>query len=63
MSVEVSETVHRCGGGRPTVFGPDCRHVDTDPEVSHATARVNGVKFHYVTADEGDPLVLDHGWP
>jgi pimeloyl-ACP methyl ester carboxylesterase len=37
--------------------------VDTDPEVSHATARINGVKLHYVTADEGDPLVLLHGWP
>lgn len=37
--------------------------MDTDSDVAHATARVNGVKLHYVTAGEGDPLVLLHGWP
>jgi len=31
--------------------------------LEHRRARVNGVKLHYVTAGEGPPLVLLHGWP
>lgn len=32
-------------------------------DLEHGRARVNGVKLHYVTAGEGPPLVLCHGWP
>ncbi|MBZ6493688.1 alpha/beta fold hydrolase [Natrinema longum] len=32
-------------------------------DFEHGQARVNGVKLHYVTAGEGPPLVLLHGWP
>lgn len=28
-----------------------------------ATAKVNGVRIHYVTGGTGEPLVLLHGWP
>lgn len=31
--------------------------------VTHSSARVNGVRLHYVTAGEGEPVVLLHGWP
>jgi pimeloyl-ACP methyl ester carboxylesterase len=29
----------------------------------HHTASVNGVRLHYVTTGQGDPVVLLHGWP
>lgn len=32
-------------------------------EVTHGRAAVNGVRLHYVTAGEGDPLLLVHGVP
>ncbi len=32
-------------------------------DVTHHTAKVNGIKLHYVTAGSGDPIVLLHGWP
>ncbi len=35
----------------------------TVPDVQHHTAYVNGVALHYVTAGQGDPVVLLHGWP
>jgi haloacetate dehalogenase len=31
--------------------------------VVHASARVNGVRLHYVTAGDGPPLFLLHGYP
>ena len=31
--------------------------------LKHSSKRVNGVTLHYVTAGQGDPLVLLHGWP
>jgi len=30
---------------------------------THHTATVNGVRLHYVTGGEGDPVVLLHGFP
>ena len=30
---------------------------------AHHTAAVNNVQLHYVTAGQGDPVVLLHGWP
>ena len=35
----------------------------TDLAVRHHTGVANGVALHYVTAGEGDPVVLLHGWP
>jgi haloacetate dehalogenase len=35
----------------------------TVSDVQHYTARVNGVRLHYVTAGEGAPLYLLHGYP
>ncbi|RSB61504.1 alpha/beta hydrolase [Rhizobium pisi] len=37
----------------------------TDPfaDVVHHVARVNGVRFHYVVAGSGEPVVLLPGWP
>ncbi len=32
-------------------------------EVTHHTARFNGIKLHYVSAGSGEPVVLLHGWP
>ena len=37
--------------------------VATVTEVTHHTAFVNGVALHYVTAGQGDPVILLHGWP
>jgi pimeloyl-ACP methyl ester carboxylesterase len=31
--------------------------------MEHRTARVNGIRLHYVIAGEGPPVVLLHGWP
>jgi len=31
--------------------------------IAHAYARLSGVLMHYVTAGDGDPVVLLHGWP
>ena len=33
-----------------------------DP-VRHGRARVNGIRMHYVTAGQGEPLLLLHGNP
>jgi len=30
---------------------------------AHHTAQVNGTRLHYVTAGEGPPVMLLHGWP
>jgi pimeloyl-ACP methyl ester carboxylesterase len=30
---------------------------------SHHTADVNGIRMHYVTGGQGEPVVLLHGWP
>jgi pimeloyl-ACP methyl ester carboxylesterase len=30
---------------------------------AHHTAQVNGTKLHYVTAGDGPPVMLLHGWP
>ena len=30
---------------------------------SHHTAQLNGTRLHYVTAGEGPPVMLLHGWP
>jgi pimeloyl-ACP methyl ester carboxylesterase len=35
----------------------------TDTTFHHHTAFVNEVRLHYVTAGQGDPVVLLHGWP
>ena len=32
-------------------------------DVAHHVARVDGVRFHYVTAGSGEPVVLLPGWP
>jgi pimeloyl-ACP methyl ester carboxylesterase len=32
-------------------------------EVAHHVVRVDGVRFHYVTAGSGEPVVLLPGWP
>jgi pimeloyl-ACP methyl ester carboxylesterase len=38
--------------------------MDTPPlRVEHHQARLADVSLHYVTAGEGDPVVLLHGWP
>ncbi|HEY1013536.1 MAG TPA: alpha/beta fold hydrolase [Herpetosiphonaceae bacterium] len=34
-----------------------------DPPVSHHTARLRGLDFHYVKAGSGPLVVLLHGWP
>ena len=34
-----------------------------DLQVIHHTATVNGIRMHYVTAGEGPPVVLLHGFP
>src|SRR5262249_9451643 len=31
--------------------------------IEHHVARVNGVRFHYVTAGTGEPVLLLPGWP
>lgn len=31
--------------------------------IEHHHARLSGVALHYVTAGQGDPVVLVHGWP
>jgi pimeloyl-ACP methyl ester carboxylesterase len=35
----------------------------TCDDLEHGLARVNDTKLHYVTAGDGPPLVLCHGWP
>jgi pimeloyl-ACP methyl ester carboxylesterase len=35
----------------------------TSVTVAHHTAQVNGTRLHYVTAGEGPPVMLLHGWP
>jgi pimeloyl-ACP methyl ester carboxylesterase len=32
-------------------------------DLDHATASIDGLQLHYVTAGDGPPLVLLHGWP
>jgi len=35
----------------------------SDSDFTHHTTFVNDVRLHYVTAGQGDPVVLLHGWP
>ena len=35
----------------------------TSVTTAHRTAQVNGTRLHYVTAGEGPPVMLLHGWP
>jgi len=35
----------------------------TSITAAHHTAQVNGTRLHYVTAGEGPPVMLLHGWP
>ena len=35
----------------------------TSATAAHHTAQVNGTRLHYVTAGEGPPVMLLHGWP
>jgi pimeloyl-ACP methyl ester carboxylesterase len=35
----------------------------TGAPVRHSRARVNGIRMHYVTAGQGEPLLLLHGTP
>src|SRR5450830_1441870 len=35
----------------------------TGQPVKHGRARVNGIRMHYVTAGQGEPLLLMHGTP
>jgi len=35
----------------------------TGAPVTHSRARVNGIRMHYVTAGQGEPLLLLHGTP
>jgi pimeloyl-ACP methyl ester carboxylesterase len=35
----------------------------TTVTAEHHTAQVNGTRLHYVTAGEGPPVMLLHGWP
>ena len=35
----------------------------TSVTAAHHTAQVNGTRLHYVTAGEGPPVMLLHGWP
>ena len=37
--------------------------IDELDDLEHGLARVNDTKLHYVTAGNGPPLVLCHGWP
>jgi pimeloyl-ACP methyl ester carboxylesterase len=39
---------------------PALPHVDG---VEHRYATVNGVRLHYAEAGEGEPVLLQHGWP
>ena len=32
-------------------------------DVAHHVVRVDGLRFHYVTAGSGEPVVLIPGWP
>src|ERR671917_2322613 len=33
------------------------------PGVTHHWETVNGIRIHYAEAGEGEPVVLQHGWP
>lgn len=39
------------------------RLANSDPQVSHGYADLGDVLLHYVTAGNGPPVVLLHGWP
>src|SRR6185369_7072807 len=32
-------------------------------QIEHHVARIDGVRFHYMTAGSGDPVLLLPGWP
>ncbi|THE64064.1 alpha/beta hydrolase [Salinadaptatus halalkaliphilus] len=37
--------------------------IDGFDDLEHGTKRIDGLSMHYVTAGDGPPLVLLHGWP
>ena len=41
----------------------DCDPMSTNCELTHHFAHLTDVTLHYVTAGQGDPVVLLHGWP
>jgi pimeloyl-ACP methyl ester carboxylesterase len=51
----------RCGGPRHITS----RAIADTPfgDVTHHVVRIDGLRFHYVTAGSGEPVVLIPGWP
>ena len=44
----------------PCAPSPGARHAD---QIEHHIAKIDGIRFHYVTAGTGDPVLLLPGWP
>jgi pimeloyl-ACP methyl ester carboxylesterase len=43
--------------------GPAAQTATGAEQIEHHVARVDGIRFHYVTAGTGDPVLLLPGWP
>jgi hypothetical protein len=43
-----------------SAFAQNARSAD---QIEHHVAKIDGTRFHYVTAGTGDPVLLIPGWP
>ena len=43
--------------------GALAQHVTSAVQIEHHIAKIDGTRFHYVTAGSGDPVLLLPGWP
>ena len=72
VAVTLAATLPSCRAGPPDTAAPERPSSAPAPVPAggrdahrprHATARVNGVRLHYVVAGRGPPVVLLHGFP
>jgi pimeloyl-ACP methyl ester carboxylesterase len=60
MSMLITTLAAACTVLATSAFAQNARSAD---QIEHHIAKIDGTRFHYVTAGTGDPVLLIPGWP